>query len=67
MKLSQMTASQIEAPMSKAAAQIMNVKGENQTINSVNMASMSAAYSSVGELNSRKPHEVVDRFNSRGA
>ena len=54
--------------MSKAAAQMLNVKGENQTVQvSANIASMSAAYSSVGELNSRKPETVTDRFNSRGA
>ena len=54
------------APMSQVAAQIMNVNGDAKaTIASATMASMPAAYSSVGELNLRSNETVVDRFNSR--
>lgn len=54
------------APMSQVAAQIMNVNGDvKATIASATMASMPAAYSSVGELNLRSSETVVDRFNSR--
>ena len=44
--------------MSQAAAQIIRVNADQTkpTIASANMASMSAAYSSVGELNAQK-HE----------
>ena len=54
------------APMSQVAAQIMNVNGDMKaTVASATMASMPAAYSSVGELNLRSNETVVDRFNSR--
>jgi len=43
------------------------VNGEQTkaTIASANMASMSAAYSSVGELNVARHEPINDRFNSR--
>jgi hypothetical protein len=50
--------------MAKAAAQIMKINGE--TIASLNFGSMSAAYSSVGELNILSGKDQIrDRFHSR--
>jgi hypothetical protein len=47
--------------MAKAAAQIMKINGE--TIASLNFGSMSAAYSSVGELNILSGKDQIrDRF-----
>ena len=45
---------------------IKGVKGDAKaTIHSSNVASLSAAYSSVGELNTKSNDSGADRFNSR--